>query len=115
MQQTERTVFGQANVRRDSKRYPIHYYDVSSVGIRRVSGERVNRRIRKIQAALWAWGIRKGDKIALTGINCIDYMMLDQALGLIGAVTVPIYYTTPIEEVGTASEPKRCKMVLCGR
>lgn len=28
----------------------------------------------------------------------IDYMMLDQALGLLGAVTVPIYYTTPVEE-----------------
>ncbi len=99
MQQTERTVFEQANVRRDSKHYPVTYYDVSADGIRKVSGERVNKRIRKICAALWAWGIRKGDKIALTGINCIEYMMLDQAIGLIGGVTVPIYYTTPIEEV----------------
>ncbi len=98
MQQTERTVFEQANVRRASKRYPIHYYDVSAEGMQRFSGEKVNRRIRKIQAALWAWGIRKGDKVALTGINCVEYMMLDQAIGLIGAVSVPIYYTTPMDE-----------------
>lgn len=114
MQQTERTVFEQASVRRESKHYPIRYYDVTASGIRRVSGERVNKRINKIRAALWAWGIRKGDKIALTGINCIDYMMLDQALGLIGAVTVPIYYTTPIEEADLLLDRSGAKWFFVG-
>ncbi len=37
--------------------------------------------------------------MALTGINSVDYMTLEQAIGLLGAVSVPIYYTTPAQEV----------------
>ena len=98
MKQTEHTVFEQAKIRRASKRYPITYFDVTKDDIIKVSGKEVNARITKLYDALYAWGIRKGDRVALTGINSVDYMVLDQALGLLGAVTVPIYYTTPIEE-----------------
>ncbi len=114
MHQTERTVFEQAKVRRDSRRYPVTYYDVSADGLKSMSGNKANIEIEKIKNALWAWGIRKGDKIALTGINCIDYMMLDQALGLIGAVTVPIYYTTPIEEVNLLLDRSGAKWFFVG-
>ena len=99
MRQSGQTVFEQARVRRESTRYPICYYDVSSDGIHPVSGQEANRRIERILRALWAWGIRKGDKVALTGINSVDYMILEQAIGLIGAVSVPIYYTTPAREI----------------
>ncbi|MBR0282664.1 MAG: AMP-binding protein, partial [Oscillibacter sp.] len=91
-------VFEQARVRRESGRYPICYYDVSADGIRKVTGPEANRRINKITSALWAWGVRKGDRIALTGVNSVEYMALEQALGLLGAVSVPIYYTTPPAE-----------------
>ena len=36
--------------------------------------------------------------MALTGINSVDYLALEQAVGLVGATSVPIYYTTPISE-----------------
>ena len=36
--------------------------------------------------------------MALTGINSVDYLALEQAVGLVGATSVPIYYTTPIPE-----------------
>ena len=98
MRQTPQSVFEQALVRRESRRYPIDYYDVSADGIRKVTGPEANGRIEKIRNALWAWGVRKGDRIALTGINSVDYMTLEQALGLLGAVSVPIYYTTPSAE-----------------
>ena len=95
MRQIGQTVFEQAMVRRASSRYPITYYDVAADGIRKVTGPEANARIEEILDVLAAWGIRKGDRIALTGINSVDYMVLEQALGLLGAVSVPIYYTTP--------------------
>lgn len=99
MHQTERSVFEQAMVRRDSKKYPVNYYDVAADGIKKVTGPEANARIEKIVDALLSSGIKAGDKVAMTGINSVDYMTLDQAIGLIGATSVPIYYTTPIQEV----------------
>ena len=99
MRQTEHTVFEQAMERRSSRRYPVSYYDVAEKGIRKFTGPEVNERIVKAYDALWSWGIRKGDRVALTGINSVYYMVLEQAIGLIGAVSVPIYYTTPAAEV----------------
>ncbi len=104
MRQTEHTVFEQALERRESSRYPINYYDISGKGLRKYNGSEVNERIRKVYDALWSWGIRKGDRIALTGINSVWYMVLEQAIGLIGAVSVPIYYTTPAAEVSVLLE-----------
>ena len=101
MRQTGQTVFEQAMVRRASRRYLITYYNVTAEGIEAVRGPEVNARIEKIRNALWAWGIRKGDRVALTGINSVDYLALEQAIGLMGAVSVPIYYTTPAAEAET--------------
>ena len=69
MRQTGQTVFDQAMVRRASRRYPITCYNVTAEGIEAVHGPEVNTRIEKIRNVLWAWGIRKGDRVALTGIN----------------------------------------------
>lgn len=98
MRQTGQSVFEQARIRRANNRYPICYYDITANGIFRKSGAAVNKRIDQITSALWARGIRKGDRVALTGINSVDYMTLEQAIGLLGAVSVPIYYTTPAQE-----------------
>lgn len=98
MRQTGQTVFEQAKVRCASSRYPICYYDVTANGIHKTTGPEVNRRVDQITGALWAWGIRKGDRVAFTGINSVDYLTLEQAIGLLGAVSVPIYYKTPAEE-----------------
>ena len=60
-------------------------------------------------AALRSMGISAGDRVALTGLNCSDYLAADIAIGLVGAVSVPLYYTTPpsdIDEVLKASESK---------
>ncbi len=114
MQQTGRSVFEQAMIRRNSTRYPIRYYDVLPDGIRTMPGLEVNREIEKILDAFWTWGIRPGDRIALTGINSIAYLMLDQAIGLYGAVSVPIYYTTPVDEVKTLLNQSAVKWFFVG-
>ena len=98
MHQTGMTVFEQARVRRDDSNFPVRYYNITADGIHQVTGPEVNRRIDRVFQALRAWGIRKGDRVALTGINSVEYMVLDQAIGLLGAVSVPIYYTSPAAE-----------------
>lgn len=114
MRQTGQTVFEQAMVRRASRRYPITYYNVTAEGIEAVRGPEVNARIEKIRNALWAWGIRKGDRVALTGINSVDYLALEQAIGLMGAVSVPIYYTTPAAEAETLLQKSGAHWLFVG-
>lgn len=114
MRQSGQTVFEQACVRRASKRYPVRYHDVSADGISTVTGQEANERIKKIYNALWARGIRKGDRVALTGINSVDYMTLEQAIGLTGAVSVPIYYTTPAAEATILLEKSGAKWFFVG-
>ena len=104
MRQTGHTVFEQAVERRESRRHPVTYFDVSEKGICKYSGSEVNVRISKVYDALWAWGIRRGDRVALTGINSVSYLILEQAIGLLGAVSVPIYYTTPAAETAELLE-----------
>ena len=114
MRQTEHSVFEQAMERRGSSRFPVNYYDVSEKGIRKVSGKEVNARITKVYDALWAWGIRKGDRVALTGINSVSYLIIEQAIGLMGAVSVPIYYTTPAEETAMLLEKSGARWFFVG-
>ncbi len=114
MSQTGRSVFEQANIRRNSTRHPVNYYNVASDGIHKVSGPEANVRIEEIRRALLAWGIRKGDKVALTGINSVEYMLLDMAIGMIGAVSVPVYYTTPAEEVRVLLEKSGAEWFFAG-
>ncbi len=99
LHRTGRNVFEQVLFRLKSKSAPISYYDVSKEGVRKTSGEEMLRRIERARRGLLKLGVRRGDKVALTGSNCSDYFSLDIAIGLCGAVSVPIYYTTPIEEI----------------
>lgn len=114
MHQTARPVFEQANVRRSSKTFPITYYDMSEIGIKKYSGIEMNKRIAKIAGALLAMGIEKGNRVAMAGINCTDSLALDMAVGLIGAVSVPIYYTTPAHEIAVLLEKSEAKCFFAG-
>lgn len=98
MQLTGRNIFQQAMFRRNSRHYPISYYDIKTDGITRMSGREMNGRIRQVVQILNSLGVQKGDRIAVTGINCTEQGAIDCAIGLVGAVSVPIYYTTPGDE-----------------
>lgn len=94
-----RTVFEQMLVRLKSRRAPITYYDVAADGTHSHSGEEVGMRIRQAQNSLHTLGIGHGDRVAITGINSVEYFVLDAAIGLSGACSVPLYYTTPPAEL----------------
>ncbi len=101
MRQDGLNVFERAQIRRESRRYPIRFYDITADGVAAADGPTVNERIDRAASALWRRGARKGDRIALTGVNSVAYMVLEQAIGFLGAVSVPIYYTTPAAETAT--------------
>ncbi len=96
---SERSVFEQVLFRLKSKTAPISYYDVGENEIAQTTADEMRRKIRLIRSGLRRLGVKKGDRVALTGINSTEYFGLNIAIGLSGAVAVPIYYTTPVEEI----------------
>lgn len=99
MQLTSSSIFEQAMVRRASKHYPVTYYDIGGSSTGKVTGEEMNARVLDVVHVLQHLHVKAGDRIAITGINCIELVAIDCAIGLVGAVSVPIYYTAPAAEV----------------
>ena len=93
------SIFRQALVRRESKRHSVTYYDITSDGMHEVSGPEMNAVIARFYEKLKALGVQEGDTVALSGINCVEHAAIDSAIGLVGATSVPIYYTAPGDEV----------------
>ena len=99
MRITEKTIFEQAVVRRESSHHPITYYNISANGIEQVSGKQMNALVSRYAEQLRSIGVKPGTRIALMGYNSTELAAIDNAIGLVGATSVPIYYTTPPEEV----------------
>lgn len=64
--------------------------------------------------ALIAMGVRPGDRVALLGLNSTRFMTLDVAIGLVGAVGVPLYYTSPPPEIDGILEASGARMLFVG-
>ena len=100
MRLSDQTVFQQAVKRRESRHYPITYYDISVQGTKHITGREMNTIVGHYVEQLQTRGVKVGDRVALSGINCAEHAAIDNAIGLVGAVSVPIYYTTPADEIG---------------
>ncbi len=94
-----RTVFEQVRFCLNRKHTSLAYYDVTADGVRESSAASVDERIERTLRALQALGIGPGSRVALSGINSVAYFVLDVAIGLSGAVSVPLYYTTPADDL----------------
>lgn len=99
MRLTDQTIFQQAVVRRESCHYPITYYNITTNGTQQISGQEMNAIVNRYFGKLQEMGVKPGDTVALSGINCAEHAAIDNAIGLAGAVSVPIYYTTPADEI----------------
>lgn len=99
MRLSDQTVFQQAVKRRESRHYPITYYDIGAQGTKRITGREMNAIVGHYVERLQALGVKVGDRVAISGINCAEHAAIDNAIGLLGAVSVPIYYTTPADEI----------------
>ncbi len=95
-----RTVFEQVRFCLERQHARIAYYDVTKEGVmRESSASSVDARIERTLKALQAMGVGPGSRVALSGINTVAYFVLDAAIGLSGATSVPLYYTTPAGEL----------------
>ena len=63
-----------------------------------ISGAQIYQRARAVAEAFTAWGIQKGDRIALLGENRGEWAIADFATLALGAVDVPIYPTLTAEQ-----------------
>ena len=99
MHRTERTVHEQILTRLNSKTRPVNYFDIVEGKMIPRSANEVRQEILKAAGALTALGIKPGERIAIVGLNSTRYLALNTAIGLIGAVSVPLYYTSPPREI----------------
>ncbi|GAB4309667.1 MAG: hypothetical protein Kow0019_06930 [Methanobacteriaceae archaeon] len=96
---SQRTVHEQIIFRLQSSSRPVKYYDIVDGKSLEVSSPGVKKDIIKAVKSLKYLGIKKGDKVALVGYNSTRYLILDVSIGMCGGVSVPIYYTSPMDEI----------------
>ncbi len=104
-----RTAHEQALFRLQSKTRPVRFHEISRGKVSMFGAARVRDEILQACSSLMAMGVEKGDRVAITGLNGVRYLVLDIAIGLAGAVSVPLYYTTPasdMEEILRAGRPR---------
>ena len=64
-----------------------------------VTAERFTGRVTAVTAGLIAAGIEPGDRIGLMAATSLDWVVCDFAIWAAGAVTVPVYETSSVEQI----------------
>lgn len=96
---SDRTVHEQVLFRLESRSRPVDYYDMVEGRFKRRSSHEVRDDMIKAVRSLRSSGVGRGDRVAMVGFNSTRYLTLDVAVGLVGAVSVPLYYTSPLKEI----------------
>ena len=60
---------------------------------------RVQQAVLRVAAWLESSGVKAGDRVGILGHNCPEWFIADFAILRLGAVTVPAYFTDPLEAV----------------
>jgi len=111
---TDRTVHEQVLFRLESKSRQITYYDMVEGKSIRKTAQELRKEILATTNALKTYGISPGDRVALTGLNSTKYLAVDIAIGLAGAVSVPLYYTTPPPDINQVLKDSGAKLFFIG-
>jgi long-chain acyl-CoA synthetase len=111
---SDRTVHEQFLFRLAGKSRPVTYHDMAHGRKRTRTANAVRAEALQAAAALGAMGIRKGDRVAWVGHNSTRLLSLDVAIGLVGAVSVPLYYTSPPEEIDEILADSKASLLLVG-
>ena len=115
LHRSDRTVHEQVLFRLASRRLPVRFVDVNADGGRTVeSATEVGKEIAAAVAALHAMGVGAGTRVAIVGSNGTRYLALDVAIGLVGGVSVPLYATTPPEDLDDVIRRSRSELLFVG-
>ena len=109
-----RTVHEQAMFRLRSRRLAVRYVDIFGGHAHPRSATEVRADVLASAEALRGIGVGSGTRVAIVGPNGTRYLTLDLALGLLGAVTVPLYATTPPDEIDGILRASRAQVLLVG-
>lgn len=114
MHRSGRTVHEQIVYRLGSKSRRVTFHDI-------VDGRFITRRAAEVKrdmfaaaSALRAMGIKPGERVALVGLNSTRYLTLDVAIGLVGAVSVPLYYTSPPADIDPILQASGARLLFIG-
>ncbi len=111
---SDRTVHEQVLFRLESKSRPITYFDIIEGKIIKKTAHEMRNDILAATSALKNYGIAPGDRVALTGLNSTRYLAVDIAIGLAGAISVPLYYTTPPSDINDVLKASGAKLFFIG-
>ena len=114
MHRSERTVHEQILYRLGSKNRPITYHDIGGDRIVTRPGQEVRQDVLAAMAALKSLGIAPGDRVAIAGTNSTRYLTLDVAIGMLGAVSVPLYYTSPPADIDHILAASGARLLFVG-
>jgi long-chain acyl-CoA synthetase len=114
LHRTERTVHEQLLARLASKTRPVRYFDIINEKVFPCNAGEMRREILAAAGALAALGIQPGDRVAITGLNSTRSVALNAAIGLVGAVSVPLYYTCPPAEINAILSASGTRLLLVG-
>jgi len=65
----------------------------------------------KLRAGLLSLGVRPGDRVAILSDNCPEWIVVDQAVLGLGAIVVPLYTTSGLEETAHVIGDSGAKIV----
>lgn len=111
---SERTVHEQVLYRLKSRSYPVKYYDVIDGKPRNKPVDRLENDIIAALNSLKVMKLEKGDRVAIVGFNSTRYLTVEVAVGLLGAVSVPLYYTSPPVEIENILKACQAKVLFIG-
>jgi long-chain acyl-CoA synthetase len=111
---SERTVQEQVLFRLKSRSFPVKLYDVVKGEIKKKPASSMHRDILSAYNSLQNLGLKAGDRVALVGLNSTRYLTLEVAIGLIGAISVPLYYTSPPIDINNVLKASGTKILFIG-
>ncbi len=114
MHRSERTVHEQILYRLGSRNRPVTYHDISGDHIVTRRGQAVREDVLAAMAALKSLGVAPGDRVAMAGTNSTRYLTLDVAIGMLGAVSVPVYYTSPPADIDHILAASGARLLFVG-
>ena len=115
LHRSDRTVHEQVLFRLGSRRLPVRFADVDGDGsVRHPTAAEVRRDVARATGALRAMGVGPGTRVAIVGTNSTRYLVVDVAIGLVGAVSVPLYVTTPPADLDDVLRRSRAELLFIG-
>jgi long-chain acyl-CoA synthetase len=114
LHRSDRTVHEQILFRMKGRTYPVRYYDVYKGKVHPRDSKEVRSEMLAVAEAMRKMGMGPGDRVAIVGLNSSRYMTIDVGIGLTGAASVPLYYTSPFAEIDLLLKASGSKLLMVG-